>query len=155
MRQLGTHTQLYCASFRLPRNMSTRLTSTPKTMEPENTDVYVDVIAKLIRLTIESGLSWTARELLPTEAEFRGGRIHEAEYKEQRFLLEEKPVLLSSKNMDFSKFRPQIATDYALSIERPDGTILLLPRLAALKNLSEAIKQKNHDQLMEVSRLLD
>jgi hypothetical protein len=124
-------------------------------MEPENTDVYVDVVAKLIRLTIEGKLLWTALESSAAKAETRGGRMHEARYKGQRFLFDAQPLLLHNKRLGFSHLPVQHGTEYTLSIERPQGTTLLLPRLAALKNLAEAIQQKNHDQLVEVSRLLD
>lgn len=122
-------------------------------MEPSAKDVYVDLISKLIRLTVEGRLAWNASVLRDTER--TDGRRYTASYKGQTFSL---TTLPRTARIDRSKgfgLPIYMGEEYSLEVTRPSKETILFPRLTSLSNLADAIYSRQKSQVAEISRLLD
>jgi hypothetical protein len=117
-------------------------------MEPLDTDIYVDTVSKLIRLTVEGQILWARRESSLLGQTKPTQRAFEASFRDQRFVVE-------AVNPGFGVAPLPETPEYRLRIERPNGVVISFPRLVALQDLVDAIERSDLSQLEEVRRLLE
>lgn len=120
-------------------------------------DKYVDLVTRLMRLTSQGSISWqTKRDRISTGLGQRAD-VYEANYKGRTFVLQDAISFARTKTNQsaMDTFQAMMsAGSYRLEVSGPGDKVIYFPPLQVIDNLARLVKGREANELDELKDLL-